>query len=107
MDNMLDDEMMMDRPEVKELVRSSENKEDDDHNAEEDYEAIDVRKEIEEDLEDEASDVEKYKKLAKAAYEKYQHAGYASILMDIAKEEHQHNKHLKAILDDMDKHGWQ
>ena len=53
--------------------------------------------------EDEASDVEKYMKLAELADEKYPSRGYGSILRDIGKEESVHKKHIKLILEDMSK----
>ena len=64
---------------------------------------VDLKAELEKDVEDEASDVMKYMNLADLAESKYPHHGYASILRDIAKEEMTHNKHLRDILDDMHK----
>lgn len=62
---------------------------------------MDLKAELEHDLEDEADDTEKYMKLAAHADEHYPRLGYGSILRDIAKEEHQHHEHIKMILEDM------
>lgn len=64
---------------------------------------IDLKKELEMAHEDEESDVEKYMKLAAYADEHHPRCGYGQILRDIAKEESQHRKHIKMILEDMDK----
>ena len=64
-------------------------------------EEIDIVSELKKDLEDEASDHEKYMKLADAADEKYPCRGYGAILRDIAREEGVHHRHIKMILDDM------
>ena len=62
---------------------------------------VDLKAELEKDLEGESSDVMKYMKLADVAEAKYPHCWYAAILRDIAKEEMTHNRHLKAILSDI------
>ena len=64
---------------------------------------IGIKDELLQDHEDESSDVEKYMKLASAADEQFPCRGYGAILRGIAKEESQHRKHIKMILDDMDK----
>lgn len=63
----------------------------------------DLKIELEKDHESEASDVEKYMKLAAHADEEYPHRGYGAILRDIAKEEEIHKRHIKSILEDMSK----
>ena len=71
----------------------------------EEREDINIREELENDLEDEKGDVSKYMELAHWAEMHYPGHGYAAILRDIAKEEAVHHKHIKEILDDMDRHG--
>lgn len=70
---------------------------------EEEDEAIDFAEAIQQDIEDEEADNDKYMELAKLADEKYPCRGYGSILRTIAKEEAVHHKHLKAILEDIHK----
>lgn len=62
---------------------------------------MDLKTELENAHEEENSDLEKYMKLAALADEHYPCRGYGAILRDIAKEESQHHKHIKMILDDM------
>lgn len=69
----------------------------------EEKEEMNLKDELMAAHEDEASDVEKYMKLAEIADEKYPDCGYGSILRDIGKEESVHKKHLKSILEDMSK----
>lgn len=64
---------------------------------------VDLKAELEKDLADEASDAEKYMKLADLATAKYPECGYGAILRDIAHEETVHHKHIHAILMDMNK----
>lgn len=66
---------------------------------------MDLQKMIEAAIDDEASDVKKYMDLADLADEHFKDYGYGSILRDIAHEEQTHHKHLKAIWEDMHKHG--
>ena len=69
-------------------------------------EEVNLKEELEKDLEDEASDYDKYMKLADLAAAKYPGCGYDAILRDIAHEEKTHHKHIKAILADMCKKRW-
>lgn len=66
---------------------------------------VDLKAELEKDLADEASDVDKYTKLADIAAAKYPDCGYDSILRDIAHEEEIHHKHIHDILTDLQKKG--
>lgn len=50
---------------------------------------------------DECKGVEEYLELSEMASHKYPNTPYAQILRDIAKEEHVHKNHIKAILKDM------
>lgn len=50
---------------------------------------------------DECKGTEDYLKLSEMASHKYPNTPYAQILRDIAKEEHVHKNHIKAILKDM------
>lgn len=59
---------------------------------------------LQEDVEAEESDNEKYLKLANHADQEYPDRGYGSILRDIAKEENIHHKHLIDIINDIHKH---
>ena len=63
----------------------------------------DLKKALEADHESEMSDHDKYMKLAEMADEQYPCRGYGAILRDIAKEEEIHKRHIKSILDDIDK----
>lgn len=63
----------------------------------------DFKKALEVDHESEMSDHDKYMKLAEMADEQYPCRGYGAILRDIAKEEEIHKRHIKSILDDIDK----
>lgn len=65
--------------------------------------AANFSKELENDLNSEASDVEKYMNLADHAKALYPNCGYDSILRTIAHEEQIHHKHIRAILDDIKK----
>lgn len=65
--------------------------------------AANFSKELENDLNSEASDVEKYMNLADHAKALYPNCGYDSILRTIAHEEQTHHKHIRAILDDIKK----
>ena len=58
---------------------------------------------LEKDHESEASDYEKYMALADKADEEFPDRGYGFILRDIAKEEEIHRRHIKDILDDINK----
>ena len=57
---------------------------------------------IKEDISDEEHDVEKYMDLAEYAEKYYPCHGFDGILRDIAKEERQHNRHLKEILESLE-----
>ena len=59
---------------------------------------MDIRKMVEESIQDETNDVEKYTKMSEALKEKYPCEGYWAILRDIAREEGVHKKHLDMIL---------
>ena len=50
---------------------------------------------------DECKGIEEYLELSEMAGHKYPNTPYAQILKDIAKEEHVHKNHIKAILKDM------
>ena len=50
---------------------------------------------------DECKGTEEYLELSEMASHKYPNTPYAQILKDIAKEEHVHKNHIKAILKDM------
>ena len=64
---------------------------------------LDLKAILQEDHEEEMADHEKYLEQAEMADKKYPHRGYCFILRDIAKEEEIHRRHIKAILDDIDK----
>lgn len=64
---------------------------------------IQFQNELQNDLNEEASDVEKYMNLAENAKAMYPDCGYDSILRTIAHEEQTHHKHIRAILDDIKK----
>ena len=64
----------------------------------------DMLKRLEEALEDEAADVEKYTDMAATAAKEWPDAGYCAILRDIAKEEKVHHRHIQEIIDDMHQH---
>ncbi len=64
---------------------------------------IDLKAELEKDLAEEQSDMDKYMNLAEHAKAMYPNCGYDSILKDIAHEEQLHHKHIRAILDDIQK----
>lgn len=59
---------------------------------------MDIRKMVEESIQDETNDVEKYTKMSEALKEKYPCKGYWAVLRDIASEEGVHKKHLDMIL---------
>ena len=58
---------------------------------------------LENDHESEASDYDKYMARADKADEAFPDRGYGFILRDIAKEEEIHRRHIKDILDDINK----
>lgn len=59
---------------------------------------------LQEDVEAESGDNDKYIELAKRADEEYPGRGYGGILRDIAHEETTHHKYLMAIIKDIRKH---
>ena len=61
-------------------------------------------KRLEEALEDEAADVDKYTAMADSAAQKWPDSGYSAVLRDIAKEEKVHHRHVQEIIDDMHQH---
>ena len=58
-------------------------------------------KKLQEAIEDESADVEKYTEMAETAAAAYPETAYAAVLRDIAREEGVHKRHLEEILSDM------
>lgn len=67
-------------------------------------EPMELEAELKKSYGEENGDIEKYTKLAEIADEKYPCRGYGSIIRSIGKEEAQHKKYIKMILEDM--HAW-
>ena len=64
---------------------------------------MEIEKELKTAMQEEKADANHYGELAEMADKTYPDKGYGSILRDIAGEEKTHWKHLKAIIDDMEK----